>query len=125
MSVRQQKKKAKNDAILAQQKSAYDKIAAENLAKLKQEQDEKNRFAKDLQAANDAKAKIESERKEADLKAKKEAEQLAKSPVKKQLTLWVDSFTLPTLFAQHDKATDIAAKFEYFKNWAKKEIESI
>lgn len=112
-----------NEAKLKQEREAREKADLQAAAKLKAEQEEKARIEAELKAKKDAEKKAENERLAAELQAKKEAEKLAKAPVKKQLTLWVDSFTIPILFAEHDKAKDIAAKFEAFKNWAKKEIE--
>jgi hypothetical protein len=54
-----------------------------------------------------------------------DAPKTAKAPIKKQLGIWVDSFELPVFPTQHDKADEITAKFEAFKNWAKSQVENI
>lgn len=72
--------------------------------------------------------KHENERKqreEDELKAKKESEKLAKAPVKKQLNVWVGSFNLPEITAEHEAVNDIKAKFAAFKDWATKQVENI
>ena len=73
------------------------------------------------------KIRLENEKLKSELKAKKEAEKLAKAPVKKQLSVWVDSFEINRTYIDTNNATakDIISKFEAFKNWAKKEIENL
>lgn len=92
-------------------------------AKLKAEQEAKAKLEAELQAKKEAEIKAENERKEAELQAKKEADKLAKAPIKKQLTIWVDGFTIPEINVENDKKTLIKEKFESFKKWAKNEIE--
>jgi colicin import membrane protein len=109
----------------AKAKAEADKIQAENKAKLKAEQEAKAKLEAELQAKKDAELKAENERKQAELKAKIEAEKLAKAPVKKQLQNWVNSFEIPSLVIENEKKTSIEQKFEAFKNWALKEVDSI
>jgi len=137
-----EKQKAIEDAAKAEA-DRLAKIAAEEKAKqdaiIAQQKAEADRLAKELQAQKDAAAEVERKRLAAEeaerkrieaeqLAAKKEAEKLAKAPVKKQLTVWVDGFTfeqLPETLADNDAAKSIMAKFEAFKNWAKSEIEKL
>ena len=114
-----------NEAKLKAEREAREKAEQEAAAKLKAEQEEKARIEAELKAKKDAEIKAENERLAAELQAKKDAEKLAKAPIKKQLTLWVDNFQLPVIAIENDKAKDIAAKFEAFKNCAKKEIDAI
>ena len=79
----------------------------------------------ELQAKKDAEIKVENERKQVGLKAKAEAEKNAKAPIKKQLSIWVDSFSISEINIENDKKALIKEKFEAFKKWAKNEIESI
>ena len=58
-------------------------------------------------------------------KAKKEAEKLAKAPIKKQLNIWVESFALPETLIENETANDIKAKFASFKEWSTKQVELI
>lgn len=73
--------------------------------------------------------KLEKERQEKEQKekeqAKKEADKLAKAPVKNQLTAWVNSFELPSTSVDNELSKSIIAKFEAYKNWAKSEIEKL
>lgn len=110
--------KSKQDAILAEQKRLADiesKKQADVIAKQQSE----------IQAKKEAELKAESEHKAAELQAKKKAEKLAKAPVKKQLNVWVDSFKIPELSIKNEKAEEIIAKFNSFKNWAKTQIENL
>lgn len=108
-------------------KAEADRVEAENQAKLKAEREAKEKVEAELKARKEAEIKAENERKEAEEKARKEAEKLAKAPVKKQLSVWVDSFEINRTYIDANNATakDIIAKFEAFKNWAKKEIENL
>lgn len=101
------------------------KLEAENAAKLKKEQEEKAKIQAELQAKKDAEIKAEAEKLEAEKLAKKEAEKLAKAPIKKQLNTWVETFELPHLRTENEKALEIKKRFESFKSWAKSEIEKL
>tara|TARA_R110000772_G_scaffold120327_1_gene226496 strand:+ start:2902 stop:3873 length:972 start_codon:yes stop_codon:yes gene_type:complete len=103
--------------ILAERKASEQKAA-----KAKAEAD---LIKAELQAKKDAEIKAENERKQAELKAKTEAEKNAKAPIKKQLTVWVDNFSISEINIENEKKELIKEKFESFKNWAKKEIQSI
>ena len=120
-----EKREKEIEAERAKAKLESDRIEAENNAKLKAEQDAKAKLEAELKAKIEAENKAENERKEAELKAQKEAEKNAKAPIKKQLSLWVESFEIPFFTIENDKAKEINAKFEAFKKWAKNEIESI
>ena len=108
-------------------KAEADRVESENQAKLKAEREAKEKVEAELKAKKEAEIKAENERKEAEEKARKEAEKLAKAPVKKQLSVWVDSFEINRTYIETNNATakDIISKFEAFKNWAKKEIENL
>lgn len=104
----------------------YRKAQAEKEAKLKEEAEAK------LKAEREAKEKLEAEIKskaEADAKAKadaeKEAKKLAKAPIKKQLTIWVDSFKLPNTNVDNETSKAIVEKFEAFKKWSQSQIDNI
>lgn len=115
----------KLEAERAEAKKEADRVAAEAAAKLKAELEAKAKLEAELKLKKEAEEKAESERKAEELRKQKEAEKLAKAPVKKQLNTWVDSFTLPESQIDHAKRTEISDKFEAFKAWAKKEIDSI
>lgn len=109
----------------AKAKAEADRIEAENKSKLKAEQEEKAKLEAELQAKKDAEIKAENERKQAELKSKAEAEKNAKAPIKKQLSIWVDGFSIAEINVENEKKVLIKEKFESFKKWAKKEIENI
>lgn len=101
------------------------RIEAENEAKLAAERAEREKVVAELKAKQEAELKAENERKQAEAKAAKEAEKLAKAPIKKQLTAWVQEFSVPETTIEHTTKTLIEEKFLAFKNWAKTEIEKI
>lgn len=112
----------------AKAKAEADRIEAENKAKLKAEQEAKAKLEAEIKAKKDAEIKAEKERIEKELQAKKDAEKIAKAPIKKQLSIWVDSFSIQTPneeLLNNDKVLLIKDKFEAFKKWAKNEINSI
>ncbi len=114
-----------NEQKLAEAKAEADKVEAENKAKLKIEQEAREKFEAELKAKQLAEAEEIGKRNAEIIAKQKEAEILAKAPIKKRLTVWVDSFEINRTFIEHQKATEIISKFESFKNWAKKEIENI
>lgn len=94
-------------------------------AELKAEREKQAKIEDELQAKKDAEAKAEAERLAEIERQKKEADKLAKAPIKKQLSLWVDGFTISEINVDNDKKKLILEKFEAFKKWAKSEIETI
>ena len=77
----------------------------------------------ELKAKKDAEIKAETERLEAENKAKLEAEKLEKEPIKKQLYVWVESFEIQNFKNDNEISNKIIDKFNSFKNWAKNEID--
>jgi hypothetical protein len=112
----EREKKAEKDRKIAQAKN--DEI-------LKAERAEKDKIAKELQDKKDAEIRVENQRREIEILAKKEADKLAKAPIKQQLSAWVETFELPHLQSDNQKAKEVKARFESFKTWAMLEIESI
>jgi colicin import membrane protein len=105
-----------------------EKLAAEKAeleAKAKKEREEKAALEAELQAKKEAEAKALKEATEKAEKELIEAEKLAKAPIKKQMSVWVNSFELPTTEIQNEKVDLIKQKFEAFKNWSLKEIEGL
>ena len=124
--------KKERAVALAKQKEIQDeadKKAREEKAKqdaiLEEQRKENARIAKELQDKKDAEIKAENERLAKIEADKKEAEKLAKAPVKKQLSIWVDSFELPECTTYNATSKEIAEKFEAFKKWAKSRVDSI
>lgn len=101
------------------------KVEVENQAKLDKERKERQELERKLSEEKTAREKAESDR-QAEIKRNQiEAEKLAKAPVKKQMNLWVDSFTIPELAVDNEKKELIKQKFEAFKRWAKSEVEGL
>lgn len=132
----------KQAEILAKQKAESDRLAkieAEKQAKieaqLKAEREAKEKLEREIQAQKDAEIKA---KKDAELKAeierneKEEAEKKAtKAPDKEKLTKWIESINLsnniPNSISPDSKiiANEILIKFQGFKEWAAKQIETI
>ena len=115
--------KAKKDKEESEAKALKAKQEADTI--LKAEQDAKSKLEAELQAKKDADAKAEKERLAEEKRKQDEAKALAKAPIKKQLTVWVDDFKIAELNLENEKKTLIILKFEAFKKWAKSEIESL
>lgn len=101
------------------------KIQAEKDAELKRERDAKAKLEAELHAKKEAEAKAESERIAEEKRLRLEADKKAKAPIQKQLSIWVDEFTIPEINIENEKKTLIIQKFEAFKKWAKSEIRSL
>ena len=87
---------------------------------------EKARLEAQLRAQKEAEERAEYEKRIAAEKAQKEADKLAKAPVKKQLSVWVNSFIIPNVpIENNDVADNINSKFNAFKNWALEQIEKL
>jgi colicin import membrane protein len=112
----EERKKAKEEA---------DRIEAQRQAELKAEREKQAQLEAELKAKQEAERKAEEERLAEIERQKKEAEKLAKAPVKKQMTAWIDLFTAPEKTVDNELSNDILAKFESFKKWAKSEIEKL
>ena len=131
------------DSFLNGLKSTYEaKIEAERKAEEERVAKEKaDAEAREQQRLENERLKAEAEKREREIeaerkaneqklaeeraKAKAEAEKNAKAPIKKQLSIWVDSFSIAEINVENEKKTLIKEKFEAFKKWAKNEIESI
>ena len=60
-----------------------------------------------------------------DSKKKAADEENAKAPIKNQMSVWVDGFSLNEINIENEKKDFIIEKFLAFKRWAQKEIESM
>ncbi len=117
-----------NERLKAEAQKREVEIEAErkaNEAKMKAEQAQRERVQKELNAKIEAERKAEAEKQAKIAQEAKEAEKLAKAPIKKQLTVWVNSFEIHSFDTSNDTAIEIAEKFEAFKKWAKTKVESI
>jgi hypothetical protein len=118
LKAKAEKERLESERILNEERKAAQQ-------RLEKEQAEARRLAAELQAKKKAEQKAESERLAQIESDKKEAEKLAKAPIKKQMSIWVDSFMLPDCNFDNDISKEIVSKFESFKSWSKKEIEKL
>lgn len=110
--------KAKQDAILENQRIDAEKLLAEEKAK-------SDKIAQELKAKQDAEAEEIGKRNAEILAQKKEADKLAKAPIKNQLNAWVDSFEISQTRIENETSILINEKFNSFKTWAKSEIDKL
>lgn len=113
--------KEKQDAIELKAKQEREKAEAER--KIEADKQAKIQAEKDaeIKRLNDEKLKIENER----IAKEKEAKELAKAPVKKQLSVWVNSFELPNTEVENELSKEIKDKFEAFKKWSLTQINNL
>lgn len=109
----------------AEAKAKADKLQAENDAKLKAEKEKADKIALELKLKKEAETKKEKERLEKLAKEKAEAEKLAKAPIKKQLSVWVESFNIPVVGVDNETSKEIISKFEAFKKWSVTQINNL
>ena len=113
--------KAKQDAIELKAKQEREKAEAERKIEA-----DKQKAIQDKKDAEIAKLKAEKEKEAKELIAKdKEAKELAKAPVKKQLSVWVNSFELPNTEVENELSKEIKDKFEAFKKWSLTQINNL
>lgn len=117
------------NARLKAEAEAKEKQLAEERAKaeaiLKVEREAKEKLENELRAKKEAEEKVEEERILNEEKRRKEAEKLAKAPIKKQLSVWVNSFQLPIIDLENETSKEIINKFDSFKNWAQKNVDNL
>ena len=133
------KMKAENERLKAEAEAKQKEIDAANAKaqkereeaalKIKQEQEkaaeEKAKLEAQLRAKKEAEERAENEKRIAEAKAQKEADKLAKAPVKKQLDVWVNSFSIQNAPIENEVSKLIAEKFAAFKNWSLQQIENL
>lgn len=119
-----QKLKEESDKKLAKEKAD----AAEKIRIEKEKSDKLQKELDDKKAAE----KLEIDRKNAEIeKQNKDAEKLAKAPIKDKFNHWVDSFSSNDLdmrgFTKEQiyLVDEVLVKFAGFKKWAKSEIEKL
>lgn len=92
---------------------------------IKAERDKQAALELELKAKKEAEEKAEKERLVEIENQKKEVEKLAKAPVKKQLSVWVNSFSIPANTIENETSKAISEKFESFKKWALSEVNNM
>lgn len=126
---RLKKEAEEKELALKKERAEADKKAREEKAKqdaiLKAEQESKAKLEAELQAKKDAEIKAENERIEKEKAEKAEAEKLAKAPIKKQLSVWVESFEIPAIGVDNETSKEIIAKFEAFKKWSLTQVDNL
>lgn len=143
-SIRVENERLKADAEKREKEIADErKKQAEILLKAEAEAELKLKEQQEKAKKEQEKADAERVRLEAELQAKKDAEEFskaefarieaariaaeeaaAKAPRKEKLTVWVDGFAIPE-FADDAVAAEISAKFAAFKGWAKGQVEKL
>lgn len=121
---------AKEKALFEERKIQAEKHAKEKKeqeAILQKERQEKEKIESELKAKQQAEEEEKSKKIAEILERQKEAEKLAKAPIKKQLSVWVESFEINTTYidSENETANLIKDKFNAFKSWAKSEIDKI
>jgi hypothetical protein len=116
---------AKQKAIQEEAEKKAREEKAKQDAILKAEQEAKAKLEAELKAKKDAEIKAENERLAKIEADKKEAEKLAKAPIKKQLSIWVDSFELPECTTYNATSKEISEKFEAFKKWSINQVNNL
>jgi len=120
-----QKERAKVEAERKIEAEKQATIQAQKDAELEVERKEKQRLQDEINAKAKAENDAEIERLSELARQTKANELAAKAPVKKQLIIWVNKFEIPLPAVANEKTLLIAQKFNAFKEWAKKEIETI
>lgn len=124
-----QKERAEAEAKQKAIQEEADRKAREEKAKqdaiLKAEQEAKAKLESELQAKKDAEIKAENERIAKEIAEKTEAEKLAKAPIKKQLSVWVNSFEIPVVGVDNETSKEIKEKFESFKKWSLTQVNNL
>jgi hypothetical protein len=119
---------AKEKALELEREKARKEAAELEAKRQKEIQAEREKQAKleaALKAKRDAEIEAENKRVAEELEVKKKAEQLAKAPVKEQLSHWVNTFNIAEKPNNQQLAIEIEAKFNSFKNWALNQIKAL
>lgn len=119
----EEKEKERQEEI-EKAKQEAEKIRIENEEKLEKERKEKAKIEAELKAEKERKEAEEKAKQEAESKAKQEAEKLSKAPIKKQMKVWIDSFSIPDTSIKNKQVDEINQRFESFKKWAESLVES-
>ena len=120
--------KAKDEAEKEAQRIENEKLkkqAAEAEAKRQAELKKQAAIQAELNAKIEAEKEAERQRLEAEKLAKIEAAEAAKAPIKEQLKKWVASMQISDAPIQNETSAEIQAKFNAFKTWAEKQINSL
>lgn len=120
----EEKEKAEREA-----QAEANRLKAEADAKLKAEQAEKQKAIDEANRLKQAELDRQQAEKQAEADRQAELERIAQQGENQRLMAWIESFELPTLpggkYNKKSNATisDVSAKFESFKLWAKTQIK--
>lgn len=120
-----EKERIEREKLEAAKEQERAKERAEMEAKLKAEAKAKAKIEVELQAKKEAEKQVEINRLKELEKEKQEAEKQSKAPIKKQLNIWIDGFSLGKPISENSTTILIEDKFESFRNWAKIEVEKL
>jgi hypothetical protein len=102
------------------------KIESDKLAVIrKKETENREKLEAELKSKKDAEIAAGKLRLSLKLKAKEEADVLAKAPIKNQMKSWIDSFSIGKPVTENTTTETIEAKFESFRKWANSEVDKI
>lgn len=127
VEVRQEQIRQENEKLAKEKKELEDKAKRDKEIsdkKIAEEKEKQERLRKEIQDKRDLELKQENERLQEIENQKKEAEKLAKAPIKKQLNTWVDNFKIGEFHSDNEVAKEISERFESFKLWAKKTVDN-
>lgn len=117
--------KEKQDAIELKAKQEREKAEAERKIEADKQKAIQDKKDAEIKRLKDEKEKSENERIAKEKAQKLESEKLAKAPVKKQLSVWVNSFELPNTEVENELSKEIRDKFEAFKKWSLTQINNL
>ena len=92
---------------------------------LRKEREKQAELEAQLEAKRKAELEAENKRIKEEQEKKKEAERLAKAPIKNQLNAWVNSFEIPETNVDNDVSKLIKDKFNAFKDWSLTQVEKL
>lgn len=120
-----EEERKKQAELEAKRKKEEERLQKEHDEKLRLEREKRQALELAEKKRKQEEERVKKEREEAELKAKKESERLAKAPIKNQLSRWVNEFELPTTTVENDLKNEITEKFDSFKKWSLKQVENL
>ena len=120
---RKAEEKAKKEREEAERKLKQQREEQEEV--LRKEREKQAKLEAEIEAKRKAEQEAENKRKAEEAERKKEAERLAKAPIKNQLNAWVNSFEIPETNVDNDVSKLIKEKFNAFKDWSLTQVEKL
>ena len=119
---------AEEKARKEREEAAHKLQAEQEAARIAQQkaEAEKAKLQAEIQAKKDAEIAEQKRLQQIEIEKQKEAEKLAKAPIKKQLDVWVNSFSIPQNPIENNEVSkQIVEKFESFKKWSLQQINNL